>query len=480
MKGNITIDSVDFGYLNDDGDPKGFDWEGYPSERFDLTFIANGDITVNRVDCGNVGRMVLVAKNNITFVGNYNTKVNGIAIAFNDITLNGSGCTNGILTRPPPDDNRPVRYAAYFSGTMVAGNRINLQDDGWTVIYDENVINGNMYSTTLSKPTLTYESVEAEDFNTTNNWDLNGDELLRTQEDYIQEDIDNARADYSDGGADEVPELMKMYQQPGWHPADHDHDFGVTDGVYCDFTDAGNVFADSDISIGPQNWDNYPTIHFWMALDNWEKVSGSKKTYRKSLLQVQLEDTGVNRVTYNVPYQNNDWVAEPGKAHWELVRINPHDFDPLDPFDSRSVKSIEFYWRNTEVSWYIDGETELITFINDHDSGYGDDGYYKYIKSDGSEYPVWFQPPDANGQLYYTDPVLGDQPIQWNWDPSTSTLENIYFEDPLDPLKSALVSVFKIDRIELPGKPATNDSREYGLPHCLRLEVTNWQEFKES
>ena len=476
--GDITIDRVDFGYLNDQGEIKDSDWE-----KTDLTFIANGKITLNRVDCGNVGRLVLVAKD-IELVGDYNTKVNGIALAFNDITLNGSGCTNGILTRPPPDDNRPVNYTAYFLGSMVAGNHIVLQNDGWTVIYDENVINGNMYSTTLSKPTLTYERVEAEDFNTTNNWDLNGGEFLRTQEDYIQEDIDNARADYSDGGADGVPELMKMYQQPGWHPGplsvppDHDHDFGVTDGVYCDFTDVGNVFEDSDINIGPQDWDNYTTIRFYMALDNWQKIAGSKTTYRKSLLQVRLEDTGGNRVTFNVPYQNNDWVGAPGKAHWEPVRINPHDFDPLDPFDSRSVQSIEFYWKKIEVSWYIDGETESIAFINDDGTGYGNDGYYQYIKSDGSEYPVWFQPPDANGrrQLYYTDLVLGDQPIQWNWDPSTSTLENIYFEDTLDPLKSALVSVFKIDRLELPGKPATNDYLEYGLPHSLRLEVTNWQE----
>jgi hypothetical protein len=123
------------------------------------------------VDCGNVGRLVLVAKD-IELVGNYNTKVNGIAIAFNDITLNGNGCTYGILTNQT-DYTRSVRYAAYFSGTMVAGNRINLQDDGWVAIYDENVINGYMYSPTLPpKPTLTYERVEAEDFNTTNNWDL--------------------------------------------------------------------------------------------------------------------------------------------------------------------------------------------------------------------------------------------------------------------------------------------------------------------
>jgi len=474
VDGDITIDRVDFGYLDDEGVVRNCDWD--PTNT-DLTFIANGKITLDRVDCGNVGRLVLVAKD-IELVGNYNTKVNGIAIAFNDIILNGSGCTNDILTRPPPDDNRPVKYTAYFLGSMVAGNHIVLQDEGWTVIYDENVINGYMYSPTLlPKPTLTYERVEAEDFNTTNNWDLNGDELLRTQEDYILEDKVNGEADYLDEGTDGEPDLMKMYQQPGWHAADHDHDFGVTDGVYCDFADVGNVFADSDISIGPQNWDNYTTIHFWMALDNWEKVFDSRTTYRKSFFQLWLYDTNGNELHIPLSYLNNDWLAEPGKVHWELVRITPQLIDPLSNFDIGSVERIEFYWKDIEVSWYIDGDTESIDFINDHDTGYGNDGYYQYIKSDGSEYPVWFQPPDANGrQLYYTDLVLGDQPIQWNWDPSTSTLENMYFEDILDPLKSALVSVFKIDRIELPGKPVSNSYLEYGLPHSLRLEITNWQE----
>ncbi len=479
VNGNIIIDGVDFGYLDDEGDVRNCDWD--PTNT-DLAFIANGKITVNRVDCGNVGRLVLVAKD-IEFVGDYSTKVNGIAIAFNDITLNGQYCDNGILTHQT-DFSRPIRYTAYFLGSMVAGNHIVLQDDGWTVIYDENVINGKMYSSavdSIPKPTLTYERVEAEDFNTTNNWDLNGGELKRTQEDYVQEDIDNARADYSDGGADGVPELMKMYQQPGWHSADDDHDFGVTDGVYCDFADVGNVFEDSDINIGPQDWDNYTTIRFYMALDNWQKIAGSKTTYRKSLLQVRLEDTGGNRVTYNVPYQNNDWVGAPGKAHWEPVRINPHDFDPLDPFDSRSVQSIEFYWKKIEVSWYIDGETESITFINDHDTGYGEDGYYNYRKFNGTgydTYPVQFEQDAVNlrYKLYYEDPPGNINYIQWNWDPSTSTLEDMYFKDTLDPLKSALDSVFKIDRIELPGKPAANDYLEYGLPQCLRLEVTNWDE----
>nr|NIS62027.1 hypothetical protein [Pseudomonadota bacterium] len=363
MNGNIIIDGVDFGYLNDQGDVKNSDWKGYPPDRLDLAFIANGDITVRRVDSGNVGRLVLVAKN-ITLEGDYNTKVNGIAIAYNDITLDGkpvsgTGCGYKILTHP--DTSRPVKYAAYFLGSMVAGNHINLLRDGWTVIYDENVINGNMYSTTLAKPTLTYERVEAEDFSTTNNWTREGLELYYKQEDYIQEDIDNAQADYLDEGIDGTPELMKMYQQPIWRHGmvPEDHDFAISDGVYCDFTDVGNVFEDSDISIGPQNWDNYTTIHFYMALDNWEKISGSKTTRRQSYFQAVLYDTNGNRLPFNLStgsapiYPNNNWVSEPGKVRWKLVRITPQLIDPLRDFDMRSVVRIEFYYNNILVSWYI-------------------------------------------------------------------------------------------------------------------------------
>jgi hypothetical protein len=482
VNGNITIDGVDFGYLNDGGVVKFCDWE-----KRDLTFIAN-NITVNRVDCGNVGRLVLVAKNNITFVGNYNTKVNGIAIAFNDIILNGSGCTNDILTRPPPDDNRPVKYTAYFLGSMVAGNHVVLQNDGWTVIYDENVINGNMYSSaadSILKPTLTYERVEAEDFNTANNWDREGLELYHGQEDYIPEDIDNAQADYLDVGIDGTPELMKMYQAPIWKdppdPEPNNHDFPISDGVYCDLTDLGNVFEDSDINIGPQDWENYTTIHFYMALDNWEKVFGSKRTLRKSSFQVLLYDTGGNTLTLNLSYPNNDWVAELGKVHWELVRITPQLIDPLSNFDIGNVARIEFYYYDILVRWYInDTDWEWIAYDNTDTTGYGDDGYYYYMKFNGTDhdkYPVQFRPPDANGRkLSYEDPPGTINDIEWNWDPSTSTREPMYFEDTVDPQRSALNSSLKVDRIELPGKPAANNHLKYGLPHSLRLEVTNWQE----
>ena len=278
---------------------------------------------------------------------------------------------------------------------------------------------------------------------------------------------------------------MKMYQDPIWRdPADpqpDNHDFPISDGIYCDFTDVGNVFEDSDISIGPQDWDNYTTIHFYMALDNWEKTHDPKRTHRESYLQLRLYDINGNMLSIDLSYSSNDWVAEPGKVRWKLIRVNPHVIDPLSNFDSRSVRRIEFYYNDILVRWYInDFDWEWIRYDKNDTTGYGSDGYYYYMKFNGTDhdkYPVQFRDKDANDryQLYYEDSGI-DYDIQWNWDPSTTTLENMYFEDTVDPLKSALNSVLKVDRIELPGKPATNDYLEYGLPHCLRLEVTNWHE----
>jgi len=314
-------------------------------------------------------------------------------------------------------------------------------------------------------PTLTYERVEAEDFNTDNNWNLAGLELVITQEDYTQEDIDNGQADYRDGGIDGIPELMKLLQQPIWQNLGDNHDFGISDSVYCDFTDAGNVFGDPDISIGPQDWENYTTINFYMALDNWEKVSGSKKTLKKSYFQVWLYDTGGNTLTFDLSadvnpiYPNNDWVAEPGKVRWKLVRISPQLIDALPNFDSRNVTRIEFYYENIMVSWYInDNDREWIGYDKNDTTGYGSDGYYYYMKFNGTgydKYPVRFKPPDANGRrrLYYTDSFGNSYYIYWNWDPSTPIIDNMYFKDTLNAEKSALDSVLKVDRIEVPGKP---------------------------
>nr|NIS62833.1 hypothetical protein [Pseudomonadota bacterium] len=162
----------------------------------------------------------------------------------------------------------------------------------------------------------------------------------------------------------------------------------------------------------------------------------------------------------------------------KLVRITPQLMDPLSNFDMRSVVRIEFYYSNILVSWYInDFDRDRIQYDNTP-TEYGSDGYYKYLKYGVTDpYPVQFEQDAVNNRkLYYEDPPGNINYIQWNWDPSISTLEDMYFKDTFNPLKSVLDSTLKIDRIELPGKPATNNYLQYGFPHSLRLDITNWHE----
>jgi hypothetical protein len=509
VNGDIIIDMVNFGYLNDDGDPKDSDWEGYPSGKFDLTFIANGDITVNGVDCGNVGRLVLVAENDIIFKGDYDTKVNGIAIASDDIILDGdlldgsSGCQYDLLTPQDPSDyDRPVRYAAYFLGSMVAGDLIQFQDDGWAVIYDENVINGYMYSTTLSKPTLTYERAEAEDFNSSNNWQPNesNPEMVHTQGRYIQDEIDTMQGDYADGGVDALPELMRVYiDRTRWQPKGTSDEFGEYVRLY--FPDGD--FEDPDVpDRDPQNWDYYDTITFWMALDNFKRTNpaGTKTTSREAHYQIRLRDSGGNTVSIPLDafYPESEWgtvryhhtgeeymneirdLTSGEKAGgetysaWKRIEITPNDINPGASFDLSTVQEFHIRYRDLEVRWTVDPAkpNAKIEWTGSSFRYTDEDGDERSIDEKDNQGNLNNDPPAPNDGYNYIyddrdDPIL--YWFRWQEDPDAPTDVRMREE--------VLMPTLRIDRLELPGKPASNNHLEYGLPHCLRLEITNWHEF---
>jgi hypothetical protein len=498
VNGDITIRDVDFGNLNDQGEIKNSDWE-----KTDLAFIANGDITVDRVDCGNVGRLVLVAKN-ITFVGDYDTKVNGIAIAYNDITLDGNGCTNGILTRPPPNDNRPVKYAAYFLGSMVAGNYIKLQNDGWAVIYDENVIYGKMYSTTILKPTVTYERAETPDFNSFNNWRVTSEsnpEFLHTQGIYTQDERDATQGDSSDPGDDndDLPELMRLYtERDEWLPKDHR---ALTETLTLNFP--SGVFEDPDIFAvtmpdGSQNWDFHDTITFWMALDNFTRTStDGKTTRREARYQIRLRDSNGNTISFPLEnfYPESEWgtvkyhhtggeymneirdLTAGEKANgetysrWKRVKISLNSIDPGEALDLRRLVEFDIRYVDMEVSWRVDLAKQVAKVI------WYDNRYFRYIDEDDDwdsidekrqEGDLYNDPPAASDGYYYLYDESTPLYVKWIEDPESSTEIRMREE--------VLMPTLRIDRLELPGKPFTNDYLNYGLPHCLRLEVTNWKE----
>jgi len=505
VNGNITLDRVDFGHLNDLGDEiRNCNWEcGQGGKKeVDLTFIANGNITVDRIDCGNVGRLVLVAKN-ITLVGDYDTKVNGIAIAFNDITLNGQYCADGILTHQT-DFSRPVRYTAYFLGSMVAGNHIVLQDDGWTVIYDENVINGYMYSTTIAKPTLTYERAEAEDFNSSNNWRLTespSPELAYTQGIYTDDEKTAMQGDSGDLGVDDLPELIRVYtDREGWRP-DLPY-WAIPETLRLDFTTGD--FEDPDIpDSSPQNWNYHDTITFWMALDNFKRRSTdlTKITRREAEYVIRMRDGDGNTIPVSLDmllYPENEWgtvryhhiasATVPEEyteeirdltdgeeangetySNWKRVRISLNNPSNRN-FNFSTVERFDIRYSNLTVSWTVDPAKPDAKVAWD-----GASNAFKYTNEDGTSRNVNEKRQEgdlsdraaASDNYFYLYNSDDDLSITWVQDPDSTEVRM---------REEVLMPTLRIDRLELPGKPASNNYLEYGLPHSLRLEITNWRE----
>ena len=269
VDGDVEIRGVDFGHLDSLGVIRGCDWE-----ETDVTIIASGTLTVKNVRCDNVGRLTLIAQN-IVLVGDYDAWINGLAVAGDTITLDDQeftgdpdhGCPYGIL-KDGDSPSEPIRYTAYFIGTLLAGESIHLNNSGWTVLFDERVINGQMYDPTYTRPTHRYE--DAEDPTFPFDWRLQGGELLTRQDAYTSEEIDQGRGASWDGGGDNIPNVMRIYQLPDWFPfggSPDNYDYGLQDGVELDFVVA-------------QDWSDYRAFTFWMSLDNWKKVSGSSETSR--------------------------------------------------------------------------------------------------------------------------------------------------------------------------------------------------------
>jgi hypothetical protein len=388
-------------------------------------------------------------------------------------------------------------------GSMMAGDLIRLEDDGWAVLYDENVINGQMYSTLKSKPTLTYERAEAEDFNPSNNWRGNesNPEFLHTQGIYTQDEIDAGEGDYDDLGddGDNLPELMRLYTERSvWQPKDN-RALGET--LRLDFLNGD--FEDPHIpDHSLQNWDYYDTITFWMVLDNFKKTStdGTKTTSREAHYQIRLRDSGGNTVSVPLDafYPESEWgtvryhhTGTPeeymneirdltsgekagGETYsaWKRIEITPNDIDPGAGFDLSTVQEFDIRYVDLEVRWTVDPAKPDAEFE-------WTGSYFQYTDEDGFSRSV--DKKDKIGDLYQdTNPNDGyyylyddkDDPIlywfKWQEDPDAPTEVRVREE--------VLMPTLRIDRLELPGKPAANDYLEYGFPHSLRLAITNWQE----
>ena len=473
VDGDVEIRGVDFGHLDSSGTVRGCDWE-----RTDVTIIASGTLTVKEVRCDNVGRLTLIAQN-IVLVGDYDTWINGLAVAGDTITLNDQestgdpdrGCPYGILKHGASE---PIRYTAYFIGTLVAGGQIHLENSGWTVLFDERVINGQMYDPTYTRPTHLYEDAEDPAFDL--DWRLQGGELLTCQEAYSAEEITDGVAMSWDGGGDDIPNVMRIYQLPGWKDRNgflpDRHDYGFQDGVELDFPAA-------------QDWSHYRAFTFWMSLDNWKKVSGSSETSRIFYVKVRVGKSAIGDPHFSLNEDSGyyDTSEDPGDGAWKRVRIPFGDVDPSEGFDIENVAMIRFILSDFELSWYRGGVRQWVKYRSGG-STYGEQGAF-YFYDGTNEHPVRFwKTNDGRYRLYYTtagdphetllDPEsdINDVWIDWNPDPADpATMVPLYFEDQFDPN-------LRIDQIQLPGRPDNNTYLEYGLTRSLHYGVTHLSEYK--
>ncbi|NIS69922.1 MAG: hypothetical protein GTO12_13540, partial [Proteobacteria bacterium] len=354
---------------------------------------------------------------------------------------------------------------------------------GWTVLHDVRVINGLMIDPTASKPTTVYENAEDPTFPSA--WSEHGGQLETAQEAYTQEEIDGVMAASWDLGGDDTPDLMRIYQDPYWKPLGDDrHDYGIKDSLELDFESTG---------IGLQDWTDYPALTFWMSLDNFKRVDGSRETIRMFYFKVRLQDDG-QRNAYFGPltegyylsnnHQGYDSADSPANGAWRQVRIPLAEIDPLRSFDITLVDEVYFYLSDFELRWYNQNEDAEQSIVYNVSSGseYGVDG--EFVFNDGTtEHKVRFWPESpTKHRLYYTDALgdphgtawdpVHDHTIQWVPDPGfPAAMEDLYFEDHLNPN-------LRIDQIQVTGRPASNAYLEYGLPRSFRYAVTHLAEYK--
>lgn len=314
------------------------------------------------------------------------------------------------------------------------------------------------------------------------------------------------QGDYADLGDDNdnVPEVMRVFtDRINWVPRNGPRAINETLRLYFP---SGN-FGDPNIpDFSQQNWDYYDTITFWIALDNFTRTStdGTRTTRREAYYHIRLRDSDGNTIL--IPLSNlyplQEWgtvqyhhTGTPeeymneirdltagekanGEAYstWKRVKITPNDINPGIFFDFRNVLEFGIRYFDFNLSWTVvvgkpDAKVEW------SNSG----SYFRFIDEDGNWQII--DGKDMQGDLN-NDPPAPNDGYNYLYDYNNTTGIYTWFRWYEDPNSSTdvrmreevLMPTLRIDRLELPGKPATNNFLEYGLPYSLRLDVTNWRE----
>jgi hypothetical protein len=160
-------------------------------------------------------------------------------------------------------------------------------------------------------------------------------------------------------------------------------------------------------------------------------------------------------------------------SNWKRVKITQNNY-PAAAFDFGNVVEFDIRYVDMTVSWRVDlakpDPRRVIWYDNRYFRYIDEDGNWRSIDNKDNQGNLDNDPPAFNDGYYYLydDAVVPFYWIRWLENPESSTDVRMREE--------VLMPTLRIDRLELPGKPAANTHLEYGLPHSLRLEVTNWQE----
>jgi hypothetical protein len=404
-------------------------WQGK-----DVTVISTTQVTTtNDVACGFDGRLILIAPN-VTLNGIESTRLNGIVVAGNGISLVGGG--NPITST---DD------AAVFVGTLVAGGSIRLQQPGWVIVFNQNVINGRM----VALPTLTYDDME--DVDTLNMYSpFPIGEATVAREAYTSEEITNEEGDSLDLGIlpnpdDGVPDGMKMVCAECRNSR-----------VRLDL--ANGVFNDNDIDTiqdvdGYHNWTKWEGISFWMKLGNWQRTE-TTRTATILLTLTDANDLDAHAGINYTPVVTNPPVPQPYKvAEWRRITISFSAFSTPDGFDRSTIKEITFSYIHLDMDLTTNGRLEWSV---------GELTPTFHDPVDGQPYPTFFDLGFTPPRVRHGGPSGPD--IKWYNETDVNRKNFMY--------KPAIAARMVIDRMELMGSPV----QDWGLPACFQYDVSGWQE----
>ncbi len=459
----------------------------------DVVLVATGDITVEDLDTGWEGRVVLVGRD-VVLKGTLEKWVNGVVVAGRDVRL---------LSFESPDAwSAAPQSRRYLFVSMIAAGDVKLESNGWALVFDRWVVSGRMGERPAPYVMARFEDEIAEPLKGCWSREDNGSAPLATAfssgQAYLdceKPDIENT--DANDAGSDGKPAVLRITVRPQKRATGEEIDSAVGESValYLD----GSVGA--GCQTGTRDWRDYGSISLYMVLDNYSREgAGIPKlvTEREAKFRLLLSDEAGNERGFlmtgtvgdpwdNRRYRSGNW----GKAsydydagtgdivacdassasyasrllpQWKRVEIPFAAFG--GPLDLSSLRKISIRLQAFEVRWYqVDDVGSIVP------------GTENMLRDNGGM--LQFLPAGATGWADVRREVTGDPNSPLQYKVSETSWDYIRWDEDKNGIIEAgerlreehLRITMRVDRVMLPG--ATR--KDYGLPP-FELQAVQWRE----